>query len=145
MPRGGRRQGKPGANYGNRTDLALGPRKLPVTTAPSESYGQATELRQAQQAVPMASGPQPQDVQQSAQQYQPPPVIPMGQPTMNPGEHVTTGMDAGIGQQVPTQMMQPSPVLKGVALLNQLGDDVSPETKSLRDALAASQGNQQAP
>lgn len=144
MPRGGKRQGKPGAAYGNRTDLALGPRKLPVTTAPSTEYGQATQLAQSQQAVPMASGPlpppstSPTDVMGQAQAFQPPPVVPMAQPSMNPAEHVT----AGIGQPAP--VMQ-SPVLKAVALLNTLGEDASPATKAIRDVLNASQANQATP
>jgi hypothetical protein len=141
MPRGGYRHGAPGKNYAQRTDMALGPRKLPVTTAPSDSYGQATELTQSQQAVPMASGPlpaAPTDVTAQAQAYTPPPVVPMGQPSMNPTEHVTAGM----GQPPPAA---PSPVLKAVALLNTLGEDASPATKAIRDVLAATQANQATP
>ena len=146
MPRGGRRTGKPGANYGNRSDLQTGPRALPVTSAPAAQYGQATELADAQRAVPMASGPLPtQNVTQAAQQFQPPPVIPISQGTLNPNEHVTTGMNAGIGPAQPTQAVQSSPILAGVALLNALGEHATPETKAIRDALTAAQGNTAAP
>lgn len=126
----------------------MGPRALPVTTAPGQSYGAAGEQAAAQQAVPMAPGPltQAPDIQQAAQQFNPPPVVGMGEPSLNPNEHVTTGMDAGIGQTAPTQAgLQQSPVLKGVALLNTLGDQISPESKAIRDALTAAQGNEQAP
>ena len=150
MARGGRRQGTPGAQYANRTDMALGPRKLPISTAPNQTYGEAGQQAQAQQAVPMASGPltspatapQPQmahgDVLAAAQGYQPPPVVPLGMQSLRPDEHVMTP-PAG------PSPMQPNPVLKGVALLNVLGDQASPEVKALRNVLAAQQGNEQAP
>lgn len=148
MPRGGKRQGKPGASYTNRTDLALGPRQLPVSTAPNQPYGAAKQQADAQAAVPMASGPltQTPDIRQAAADFQPPAIPGIGDPSMNPGEHVTTGMNAGIGQTTPTQgPLQPSPVLKGVAVLNALGDDASPDVKAIRDVLSAAQGNAGAP
>lgn len=142
MPRGGRRQGVPGANYGNRSDLAMGPRKLPISVAPGQQYGQATAQTQAQQAVPMASAPlQAPDVHQAARDFQPPPVIGMAEPSMNPAEPVTSGM--GVGPSAPP--LQASPVLKGVAVLNALGDGASPEVKAIRDVLTAIQGNEAAP
>jgi hypothetical protein len=127
--------------------MAMGPRKLAVATAPGQQYGNATAQADAQKAVPMASGPLPAaDPTQAAQQFAPPPVVPIGQPTLNPNEHVTTGMNAGIGPTVPTQAgLSQSPVLKGVALLNALGDAASPDTRAIRDALTASQGNEAAP
>lgn len=54
--RGGRRVGRAGTAYTNRTDLT-GASKLPIMTQPGAPYGESTQLRQAQQAVPMA-GPQ---------------------------------------------------------------------------------------
>lgn len=58
MPRGGKRQGRPGASYKNRADLQLGPRKpLPVQAGPSQGYGQRVALERQQQALPM--GPPP--------------------------------------------------------------------------------------
>lgn len=149
MPRGGRRQGTPGANYGNRSDLALGPRKLPITTVPGQTYGEATAQREAQQAVPMGSGPLNSpaappapmahgDVMQAARDFNPPPVVPLGMPSLRPDEHVMTPPN-------PTMPMQQTPVLKGVGLLNALGDSASPEVKALRNVLAAQQGNETAP
>lgn len=141
----------PGANYPNRTDLSQGPRKLAVTAAPGQTYGEAGAQQQAQQAVPMASGPlnspataqQPPmshgDVLQAAQGYNPTPVVPIGMESLRPDEHVMTGLPQ------PAPQLPQSPVLKGVALLNALGDTASPEVKALRNVLAASQGNEQAP
>src|SRR5947209_2200374 len=57
MPRGGRRQGTPGQNYGNRTDLAQS--KLPVQVVHDQPYGVAGQQEAAQQAIPMASSPPP--------------------------------------------------------------------------------------
>lgn len=54
MARGGRRSGKPGASYGNRTDLQQAPR-----VAGGQPYGVAQMQRQAQQAVPIAGTPMP--------------------------------------------------------------------------------------
>ena len=129
--------------------MQQGPRKLPITTAPGQTYGEATQQQQAQQAVPMANGPlsspaAPQapmtqgDVLQAARDYQPPPTVPLTMPSLRPDEHVMTP------PQQPT-MLQQTPVLKGVGLLNALGDSVSPEVKALRNVLAAQQGNELAP
>ena len=53
MPRGGRRKGRQGAQYPNRTDLQLGERQQPVMRPPSERYGQQAELVRQQQALPV--------------------------------------------------------------------------------------------
>lgn len=50
MARGGRRAGKPGKSYSNRSDLN---EHQPVATPPSQVYGDATRLREAQQAMPL--------------------------------------------------------------------------------------------
>lgn len=55
MPRGGKRQGKPGASYGNRTDLNA----QPVRTATGQAYGTATAQAAAQQQMPLAQQPAP--------------------------------------------------------------------------------------
>lgn len=151
MPRGGRRQGKPGANYSNRTDLALGPRKLPLETAPGQEYGAAKQQLDAQRAVPITTQPaglpvsaSPVDVHQQAREFTPPPVVPMGAPTMNPGEPVTAGIPTGPGPTMPPSL-PPSPVLQGVALLNTLGESATPETKAMLTALTAAQNQQAAP
>lgn len=77
------------------------------------------------------------DVFAAAQSYDPPPVVGMGEPSFRPDEHVMT---------MPTlNPVQESPVLKGVALLNSLGDAASPEVKAFRAVLTAAQGNEAAP
>lgn len=58
MARGGRRAGKPGTNYANRSDLRTPtPVALPKTAVPGGEYGSVTNQLTAQAAVPMASGP----------------------------------------------------------------------------------------
>jgi hypothetical protein len=143
VPRGGRRQGLPGKQYGNRTDLALAPRKLPIGTAPDQEYGQAKTLQDSQRSVPMGTGALPglqpnpaQNPMASAQQFTPPPVTPMSAPTMNPGEPVTTG---------PASQLAPNPILAHIAQLTALGNTATPETKAILAVLTAGQNNQQAP
>lgn len=142
MSRGGRRAGKPGASYGNRSDLQR-PRPLPVTSAPGQPYGAATQEQQDQTAVPMASGdisqppPSQADLMSQAAGYQPPNVVPLRAPSQRPGEHVMT--------PPPPPNTPPSPLLTGVALLNSLGSDASPEVKALRNVVAAGQANGAAP
>ncbi len=78
MPRGGSRQGKPGAAYSNRTDLNAGPRIAAPTNQP---YGTAGAQIAAQQAVPMSA----------------PPPIPLSSPTARPNEPVQAGLPSGPG------------------------------------------------
>lgn len=87
-------------------------------------------------SAPMSQG----DVMQAARDFNPPPVVPLSMPTMRPDEHVMTGV-----AQPPAPPMAQTPVLKGVALLNALGDSASPEVKALRQVLSVQQGNEQAP
>lgn len=143
MPRGGKRTGATGKSYGNRADLR-GPGPLPVTTAPGQTYGEATQQAEDQAAVPMASGPAAAaspsgDPHADAQSFDPPPTIPLTAPSQRPDEHVMTPPAV---QSAPTS---PDPLLNGVALLNSLGDAVSPEVKALRAAVAATQANTGAP
>lgn len=144
MPRGGPRQGVPGKNYANRSDMNMGPRKLPVTAATGQAYGAAKTETDAQRAVPIFTQPPTQDINAQAQQFSPPPVVPMSAPSNNPGEPLTAGMSTGIGPNAPTQLAA-SPLMKGVALLNQLGNDASPDVKAIRDVLSAQQANQATP
>lgn len=145
MPRGGRRSGTPGKSYGNRSDLQK-PRPLPVTTAPGQAYGAATQQQQDQTAVPMASGdltataqpgPSHDDLMAQAAAYQPPNVSPLRSPSQRPGEPLMT--------PPPPPATPPSPLLTGVALLNALGSDASPEVKALRSVVSAGQANGAAP
>src|SRR5436309_2062505 len=110
MSRGGRRQGKPGALYPNRTDMAQGPRKLPISVAPNQTYGEAGAQADAQRQVPMGNGPLNSpapapapmshgDVMSAAQGFNPPPVVPLGMPSLRPDEHVMTGIPAPAAPQ----------------------------------------------
>lgn len=141
MPRGGRRTGSTGAAYKQRSDLNPA-HKLPKTAAPGQAYGEAGQQLAAQSAVPMASGPAVPP-QPGPPQGQPPPalptVVPMGAPSLRPGEPVTA---PPIPPQAPNG---PDPLLNGVALLNSLGDSASPEVKALRNVVSAQQANAAAP
>ena len=59
MPRGGRRSGKPGRSYENRSDLSFNKSPQPVGNfADSGPYGTGAALERSQQQMPV-SGPQP--------------------------------------------------------------------------------------
>lgn len=85
MPRaGGRRQGRAGTNYANRSDLRAPP------LAPSQQYGQGVTHQAAVAAVPLPK--------------QAPPSLPipgmvadLTAPTARPAEPVTTGLPIGAG------------------------------------------------
>lgn len=86
MPRGGRRGGRPGEKYPNRTDLATAPRTAPTVAITGQDYGQATATAQTQQAVTAA-----------AQAVRPPAVNFHDPNTDNPNEPVTAGLRTGPG------------------------------------------------
>lgn len=100
MPRGGRRSGRAGKPYANRSDLR-GP--LPVTAAPSAGYGQRVAQERAQQAVPLAPQPSPTVPSPPA----PGPPAPTGpapgelgdflRATERPSEPITAGLASGPG------------------------------------------------
>jgi hypothetical protein len=102
MPRGGRRAGRPGVNYPQRSDLRSGP--LPPTAPTGLQYGQHTALIEAQRQIPMApagaTAPAPTAPPPTAPA--PPPVLPgslgaFDRPTDRPGEPVTAGLPTGPG------------------------------------------------
>ena len=108
--KGGNVQGKVGAQYANRTDLA---RQEPVTTAPGQEYGQRSQQHAAQRAVPLApppqsspltggapSAPTPQAPPQMSSGPAPaggPGLVPFLHPTNRPNEPVTAGLATGPG------------------------------------------------
>lgn len=104
MARGGKRKGRPGAGYGNRTDLVA----QPVKTGPSEQYGQRAAQERAQQAIPL-----PQRQMASPSMVQPaamPAPIDLFAPTQRPNEPVTSGLPVGPGPGPdPMSMIQPAP------------------------------------
>lgn len=103
MPRGGRREGRPGKAYAARTDLQA------VKVAPSKQYGQAAAQAAAQRAVPLAGatspGPMPTGGAPAAGAPAPRPmpgvmpgaVTPLDAPTQRPSEPLTAGMPMGPG------------------------------------------------
>lgn len=95
--RGGRRNGKVGTAYKNRTDLNGGPQ--PATAAPGQPYGAAGAQLAAQQALPMGTpqvaggmpGPLPSHIPMPGQ---------LGDllgDSQNPDEHVMNGSPMGPG------------------------------------------------
>ncbi len=102
MPRGGRRQGTPGANYSNRSDLQA-PKPLAPTAAPGQTYGVAAGQLRAEQAVPMAPPPSaaggagPPGALPSPPAGPLPGASPLGRTTERPNEPVTHGLPVGPG------------------------------------------------
>lgn len=92
MARGGRRAGKPGVAYQNRSDLNGSKIPLP-TTAPSAQYGEGAKLQAAQAAVPM--GPSP--VANIPQGPLPGAAGPLNRPSERPDEPITAGLPTGAG------------------------------------------------
>jgi hypothetical protein len=102
---GGRRQGRAGNKYPNRTDMRQGPTQ-PVRTAPGQAYGEAAMQQSAQKAIPLSNAPQaaPSGAP-STPQAAPggmggggPQVIPsLTAPTARPNEPLTAGLSTGAG------------------------------------------------
>ena len=155
MPRGGARNGTPGKAYANRTDMggqnvvAAQPgnqpgAKLAVQAATGQQYGAATAQKASQAAVPMAGSPQPIQGSAPTQPGQPFPTAqnPLNSPTTH-GLPITTGIDSGAGAgseallpTLPDQMN-----MKALSLLNQLGDNISPQVLMVRNYLQAQAEN----
>ena len=146
MARGGRRNGTPGKAYANRTDLQTGAKPLPVTTAPGQPYGASKAQQDAQAAVPMAGTPMPA-VSAPAQPVAPwdgpmaGEVTGLLAPSERPDEPVTHGLPIGAGGGTELFPSAPSLLMKGMALLNTLGDQLTPELKAVARALNLSQVN----
>ena len=108
---GGPRQGQPGQQYQNRSDL----RTQKISVPPSAEYGQGEQLRRAQQAVPLAGAPAPPAPTGAGGV---PPANPLagiipasstptlGQPSRRPDEPITAGMSFGPGR-TPTPGQRP--------------------------------------
>lgn len=99
MPRGGKRTGRPGHAYPQRSDLN-GP--LPATAAPARHYGDRTAQLAAQRAIPMASppsAPAPAPPATASRPLAPPPGSfgDILRPTEHPDEPVTAGAALGPG------------------------------------------------
>ena len=112
MPRvrqGGMRNGTPGTQYPNRSDLAAQP-SLPARVATDQTYGKAQSQLEAQRTIPMRPAPLPLPTSQpagggvSTPGSPPPPAPPtpgsfgdLHRPTERPFEPVTTGIPTGPG------------------------------------------------
>lgn len=100
MPRGGKRQGRTGALYPQRSDLALGPR-LPVQAPTGQGYGEAGQQRAAQKLVPLTAAPSPvrsgAASPVAAAPPSTPPPGPLDGPTTRPDEPLTAGSAFGAG------------------------------------------------
>ena len=92
MPRGGRRSGRPGALYPERSDLAQG-----VRTAPGQTYGAAKAQADAQRAIPLPQTPAPQPSAAAGQWAGPPDPGLLHAPSTRPDEPVTAGLSIGAG------------------------------------------------
>jgi hypothetical protein len=91
--RGGRRRGKTGKAYPNRSDMQA----QAVESAPGQVYGQRTAQEQAQRAIPL-----PQGAATPTQAPPPPAPPPPGslgftEPTSMPDEPLTAGLPIGAG------------------------------------------------
>lgn len=108
MPRGGRREGRPGAAYQNRTDLNK-PTVVPIRAATGQQYGKAGAQIAAQRAMPIAAPPPPATGAPVGPPAGGPPappvpppgaVMPLDAPTQRPNEPITAGMAVGPGPGV---------------------------------------------
>jgi hypothetical protein len=100
LPRGGRRAGRPGTLYPQRSDLR---RPLPPTAPTGLPYGQHAALVDAQRQVPMGpAGPPAPGSAAPPPAAPPPPVLPgslgaFDRPSERAGEPVTAGLPTGPG------------------------------------------------
>lgn len=95
MPRGGRRAGKPGVGYAQRTDLNI----VRKQTVPGQQYGQQAAQQAAMSAVPMGTpvAPSPAGGTGAAPAAPPPPLTPLSAASARPDEPVTAGLPLGPG------------------------------------------------
>ena len=94
--RGGRRQGRAGRSYPNRTDLNT----QPVRTSPSTKYGEAAASARSQTAVPLPQSPGvPPGIAglMAPMQGNSPPAPGLFRDSERPGEPITAGLGIGAG------------------------------------------------
>lgn len=115
MPRGGKRNGRPGKAYPNRTDLNQG-----IKTAPGQAYGAQARQAEGQAAIPLPQSPAPQ-----AMPFTPPQPGGFAAPTQNPGEPVTAGLPLGAGPG-PEILNQPNPNSDSLAQLKAIYSTLNP-------------------
>jgi len=152
MARGGRRAGKSGTKYPNRTDLQGA--QLPANAPRGLPYGDRAKLIAAQRAVPMGTAPAPTP---AVPQGGSPPPSPAPEPgslpflgqTQRPSEPVTAGLPIGPGpgpEALSANQVNPQdPIYQAVAALDSLGDKADTATAHLRDAVHAALANRNVP
>ena len=141
MARGGRRSGKPGVAYSNRSDLNA---PLPAQALPDQPYGVAGQQLAAQKQLPMgppgstspgAGLPSPG---QPAPALPPPGSLPpLNAPTTRPNEPVTHGSPSGPGAGPEVLNLPSSPQTVG-QMLTQLstGPNTNPDIQFLSNYLS---------
>jgi len=90
--RGGKRTGRIGAPYSNRSDL-----QQPRADFTGQVYGEGVRQRARQQAVPVAGPPALAPTAGPATYIPPGAVTPLNAPTQRPDEPLTTGLRQGPG------------------------------------------------
>lgn len=125
MARGGRRAGKVGQAYSNRSDLNT-VTKLPIMVAPSNKYGAAEQQMESQRAVPLAPAPNPgagpaAGTPSEAPGPQPGSFGAFDRPTDRPHEPISAGAPFGPGPGAEAMGIGPQgPGSSLVAMLSQL-------------------------
>jgi len=137
VSRGGKRQGVPGSNYSNRTDLSMAQNQKPLApTAPTGMpYGAHQASIAAQQAVPVAPPPAPmvpQGLGSPVSGPAPGELPPLNAPSARPSEPVTAGLPIGAG---PGPTPNPNAASNVSGLLAQLAQlpDASSDMRYLAD------------
>ena len=130
----------------NRTDGGAGSKQALQYVAGMPNYGDGQELMSLEASAPMAkaqtaSPMSPEAVAQAAAAAPAANVVPLNAPSQQPDVHVTDGTAQALALPA-----QPSPEMLGyqnaLSLLNQLGNDVSPQVAAIRNSLAAHLNNQ---
>lgn len=155
-------------NAGQSAAPVTAPRPEPITVPTGLPYGEAKALADAQRTLPVSQPPGSGPVGAVASaptgapaatgtadaaigalggfQHTP---IGLGAPSARPNEPVTTGLPTGPGPGpealAPPTPQVPSALVQGAAVLNALGDKITPAARQLRDAINASIYNQAAP
>lgn len=154
MARGGRRAGRAGVKYPNRTDLQGA--QLPANAPTGLPYGDRAKLMAAQRAVPMGTAGAGTVSPPAGGQGTPPSpgpqpgTLPFLGDTERPGEPVTAGLPVGPGPG-PEALSggiggKPmNPLFQAVAALDMLGSTADAETAHLRDSIHAALSNQSVP
>lgn len=147
MARGGKRSGKVGVGYPNRTDLNQ-PQPVAVQTAPGQVYGAAAQQAAAQKAIPLTTpgvvAPTSPPASAPGPSTPAAPALPspgslggFTRPTERPHEPVTTGSPSGPGGGPEVLNIPSAPQTVG-QMLSQLsqGPNSNPDIQFLSNYLS---------